>query len=287
MNIEKTTNYQIYDKTLKALFDDVFKRGILLKAISNEAKEVSDIDTVFKNPSELRIDYAKKIINKDGNTYIFHIEFQSDIDDKFVHRMLAYYQVLTEKYEEEIEQILIYVGSPKIKPIINNIEHKNLSFKFNVLDFSKIPYKNLINSNSPSEVILALLCNFHGDNPNDIVQKIDARLQELTSNKTEHKKYLKYLLNLINLRKFDESIVKKIKAMPITADIREGTVYEYIKHQFENEFLDKKRKIVDNAKNNTLKKVALNMYQAGDSIEFISSRIGISIEDLKKFFKGK
>ncbi len=69
------------------------------------------------------------------------------------------------------------------------------------------------------------------------------------------------MLNLINLRKFDESIIEKIKAMPITADIREGTVYEYIKHQFENEFLDKKRKIADNAKNNTLKKVALNMFK--------------------------
>jgi predicted transposase YdaD len=287
MNVEKTTNYQIYDKTLRALFDDVFKRGILLKAISNEAKEVSDIDTVFKNPSELRIDYAKKIINKDENTYILHIEFQSDIDDKFVNRMLAYYQVLTEKYDEEIEQILIYVGSPKVKPIVNNIEHKNLTFKFNVLDFSKIPYETLINSNSPSEVILAILCNLKGDNPNDIIQEIELRLQELTPQKTEHKKYLKYLLNLINLRKFDESIVEKIKAMPITADIREGVVYQYAKRELENNFLNVKRDIENNAKNVALKNVALSMYKAGDTIEFISSRIGLSIEELKKFFKGK
>jgi hypothetical protein len=283
MNPEKRANYQIYDKTLKALFDDIFKRGILLKAISNEAKEVSDIDTVFKNPSELRIDYAKKIVNKDENTYILHIEFQSDIDDKFANRMLAYYQVLTEKYNEEVEQILIYVGSPKVKPIVNNIAHKNLSFKFNVLDFSQIPYENLINSNSPSEVILALLCNLQGDNPDDIVQKIENRLQEITPNKTEHKKYLKYLLNLVNLRKFDNSIIEKIKAMPITADIREGTVYQYFKEQFENDLLTKKREI----ENDVLKNVALSMFKAGDSIEFISSRIGISIEDLKKFFKGK
>jgi hypothetical protein len=80
------------------------------------------------------------------------------------------------------------------------------------------------------------------------------------------------LLNLINLRKFDESIVEKIKAMPITADIREGTVYQYVKRQVENE---------------TLKNVALSMFKAGDTIEFISSRVGISIEDLKKFFKAK
>jgi predicted transposase YdaD len=285
MNPEKKANYQIYDKTLKALFEDIFKRGILLKSISNEAKEVSDIDTVFKNPSELRIDYAKKIVNKDENTFILHIEFQSDIDDKFANRMLAYYQVLTEKYNEEIEQILIYVGSPKTKPIIDFIKHKNLFFKFNVLDFSHIPYENLINSNSPSEVILALLCNFHGDSPNDIVQKIESRLQEISSSKTEHKKYLKYLLNLVNLRKFDESIVKKIKAMPITADIREGTVYQYIKHQFENEFLDKKRKIEDKAKNATLKNIALNMFNEGFSLEVISKIINVPIKDLKKFLK--
>ncbi len=75
--------------------------------------------------------------------------------------------------------------------------------------------------------------------------------------------------------------------MPITADIREGTVYEYIKHQFENEFLDKKRKIVDKAKNDTLKKVGSNMFKEGFAFEIISKTTNIPLEDLKKFFKGK
>lgn len=76
------------------------------------------------------------------------------------------------------------------------------------------------------------------------------------------------MLNLINLRKFDESIVEKIKAMPITADIREGTVYQYVK-------------------NETLRKVASNMFKEGFALEIISKTTNISIEDLKKFFKGK
>ena len=79
---------------------------------------------------------------------------------------------------------------------------------------------------------------------------------------------LKYLLNLINLRKFDESIVEKIKAMPITADIREGTVYQY-------------------GKNETLRNIASNMFKEGFTLEIISKVTKISLEDLKKFFKGE
>jgi hypothetical protein len=76
------------------------------------------------------------------------------------------------------------------------------------------------------------------------------------------------LLNLINLRKFDESIVEKIKTMPITADIREGTVYQYVK-------------------NETLRNVASNMFKEGFSLKIISKTTNIPLEDLKKFFKGK
>jgi (2Fe-2S) ferredoxin len=76
------------------------------------------------------------------------------------------------------------------------------------------------------------------------------------------------LLNLINLRKFDESIVEKIKAMPITADIREGVIYQYVK-------------------NETLRNVASNMFKEGFALEIISKTTNIPLEDLKKFFKGK
>ena len=56
--------------------------------------------------------------------------------------------------------------------------------------------------------------------------------------------------------------------MPITADIREGTVYQY-------------------AENKTLKKVASNMFKEGFALEIISKTTNIPLEDLKKFFKGK
>ena len=98
---------------------------------------------------------------------------------------------------------------------------------------------------------------------------------------------LKYLLNLINLRKFDESIVDKIKAMPITADIRDGVVYQYAKREIENNILNTRKAIEDKVKNVTLKKVASNMFKEGFALDIISKATDIPIEDLKKFFKVK
>jgi hypothetical protein len=56
--------------------------------------------------------------------------------------------------------------------------------------------------------------------------------------------------------------------MPITADIREGTVYQY-------------------GKNETLRNIASNMFKEGFALEIISRATNIPLEDLKKFFKGK
>ena len=67
---------QIYDKTLKTLFESSLKKGILLKKYQKDVLSVEQIDTVSKRPKELRVDFAQKITPKSGNPYILHLEFQ-------------------------------------------------------------------------------------------------------------------------------------------------------------------------------------------------------------------
>jgi ribosomal protein L17 len=53
---------QIYDKTLKTLFESSLKEGILLKKYQEDMVTVEEIDTVTKRPKELRVDFAQKIM---------------------------------------------------------------------------------------------------------------------------------------------------------------------------------------------------------------------------------
>ena len=216
---------QIYDKTLKTLFEASLKEGDLLKDYRADDSIIEQLDTVSKRPKELRIDFAQKIIPKNSNPYVLHLEFQSQINDEFPFRMLEYYEILARKNRLEVEQILVYVGNPKIEPIAGNITHKNLQLRYKVLDMNQLEFPKLLNSNSPSEIIMAILTNLKDNKPDEIIDLIFERLKETAKTEEELKDALYFLQILSDLRKFGEDISKKLKAMPISLDYRKSSIF--------------------------------------------------------------
>ncbi len=216
---------QIYDKTLKTLFESSLKEGILLRKYQEDMVTVEEIDTVTKRPKELRVDFAQKITPKSNIPYILHLEFQSDISDNMPFRMLEYYEVLARKNHLEVEQILVYVGNPKKEAIQEGINHKNLHFHYKVLDLSKLPFRKLLSSNTPNEIVLSILANLREESPSNAIELIFKRLQKVSKTEEELKDALYFLQILSDLRKFGTDISKKLKAMPVTLDYRKSTLY--------------------------------------------------------------
>jgi hypothetical protein len=260
---------QIYDKTLKTLFEVSLKEGNLLKDYRGEGTIIEQLDTVSKRPKELRIDFAQKIIPRNAQPYILHLEFQSKIDDDFPYRMLEYYEVLARKNKLEVEQILVYVGNPKIEPIVGNIAHKNLQLHYKVLDISQLAFSDLLSSNSPSEVIMAILANLRNNKPDEIVDLIFERLKQIAKNEDQLKDALYFLQILSDLRKFGTSISNKLKAMPISLDFRKSTLYSEGRSEGRQEGVEK---------------VAFELYKTGADINFISKVTKLTLSYLKELF---
>jgi hypothetical protein len=143
---------QIYDKTLKTLFEESLKGGILLKEFQKNIQSFQPIDTVSKRPKELRVDFALKLTPVSDVPYILHLEFQSNYKDDLPYRMLRYYEALSEKNKMEVEQILVYVGGKTPKNLADGLMHKNLQFKYQILNMSQLSFEKLLNSESPSEI---------------------------------------------------------------------------------------------------------------------------------------
>jgi hypothetical protein len=184
-------------------------------------------------------------------------------------RMLEYYEVLARKNQLEVEQILVYVGNPKKENIREGINHKNLHFHYKVLDLSKLPFKKLLLSNTPNEIVLSILANLRKESPSNAIELIFKRLQKVSKTEEELKDALYFLQILSDLRKFGTDISKKLKAMPVTLDYRKSTIYNEGKQEGKQE----EREIV-----------AFELYKMGFDLFQINNATKLTIDYLRKLF---
>jgi predicted transposase YdaD len=222
----KSKGYQIYDKTLRILFEKAIKDGEILKPYLEEYAKISVMDSVVKNPKEIRVDFINKIEPKDKPAYILQVEFQVKVDTNIPYRMLEYYQILSSKHKLEVEQILVYLGKKSETPLSDSLHHRNLQYRYRIIDLSRIPFDKMIQSDSPSEIVLSILSDYEGETPHDIFEAIDIKLHEVCENQQELKDSYLYLINLLDLRTFDNEFKKQIKAMPVTLDYKKGFLYQ-------------------------------------------------------------
>ncbi len=63
----------------------------------------------------------KKVTDEDGQTFILHIEFQVANEQKMVHRMIDYYNMLYWQYNIPVRQYVIYIGSEDSLVVVQDI----------------------------------------------------------------------------------------------------------------------------------------------------------------------
>ena len=281
---------QIFDKTLRILFEQAIKDGEILKPFLEKDSKITSMDSVIKNPREVRVDFINKIEPQHNPAYILHIEFQTKIERKFPNRVLEYYQFLFAKHELEVEQVMVYLGKKTSSPIPNKIKHRNLDFRYDVIDLSHVHFDDLMKSNSPSEIVLSILTDYEGKTPNEVLEIIYQKLQKICVDNQDLKENYLYLINLLELRTFENEFKNQIKAMPVGLDYRKGYFYqegikEGRKVGKEQGKMEGKIEGKMEGKQDTYSEVALNMSSMGFSIDDISKITKMSLKDLQELFK--
>ena len=148
-----------YDKIIKENLEEIFL-PLTKKLLNLKFEHAEDITGELHITLETLPDFLKRIKNqKPEIDYILHIEFQSTDDNTMVERMLLYYSMLFKKYRIPIFQQVFYLGNGN-SSMVTEIIHDNINFRYNILDFSTIPYTSFLKSDKPEEMILAILGNF-------------------------------------------------------------------------------------------------------------------------------
>lgn len=216
---------QDYDKIIKENIEAIIL-PLAERLLGIRPEKMEEIPDDLQTTLERRPDFLKTIQHQDkAKDYILHIEFQVEDLAKMVARMLEYYGILFKKYEMDVRQYVFYIGkeSPKMR---TSLKLTNLEFSFNVLDIRTFDYRQFLASDTPEEVILAILGDFKGENPERAVRMVLERLKSLPTETLRREKCVKQLEMLSNLRDLQPEIIKQLAAMPFTYDLKKDIRFQ-------------------------------------------------------------
>ena len=78
-----------------------------------------------------------------------------------------------------------------------------LKFRFSLVSLSTLDYHIFLNSDKPEEVILGILANFAGENPENALRQILVRVKETTTGDFSLNRYFNQLRVLAQLRNLE------------------------------------------------------------------------------------
>ncbi|MBF0463836.1 MAG: hypothetical protein HQK88_01560 [Nitrospirae bacterium] len=207
--------HQKYDVTLKDILKDMPK--VFLKILTGY-DTCKFIDVQFPDIQLREPDLVMEV--PDGK--LIHTEVQGRNENNMLQRFYLYSGFIFNQHKILPIQILLYVGSAPLN-MQNHMENEYIKYSYKVVDIREIDCSQLIASDSPEDIVLAILCN-----TNDVDVTIRSILDKLTSllSPKERESYIRKLLILSDLRKLYPKVKMEVTKMPITIDVRESDIYQ-------------------------------------------------------------
>lgn len=216
----------IISKTLiKHIFTDV--ANILLH-LDVEPSSVELLETQNQRVEERRADLVARASDKDtGQSKILHIEIQNHNDANMSLRMMRYYTDIGFTYAgESIHQYLIYIGKQALS-MPDNIEEHNWQYRYQILDMRTIDCNILLRQDDPDALVMAILCDFKEQPPQEIVNYIAYRLKTLLQDdESGFENYFSMLQVLAQNRNLEQEI-KESKTMLTEYDVTKFATYQW------------------------------------------------------------
>ncbi len=203
--LDKQVAANKFDKILKENAPDSIPKVI---EIATKLRMISweDYPHEVQYTLERRPDFLKKVIEEDGRPAIWHGEYQVPDEKKMIFRLLVYCGLFKRREGNIlVRQFVIYLGTEP--PVMQTkIDEQDLFFRFQLIPIIDIPYELLLESGEPQEAILAMLANFHGEKPENVIQKVVKAIAKNTENDLDKQRHFQQLQVMGQLRNFEPII---------------------------------------------------------------------------------
>lgn len=251
-----------YDKIFRENIEAVIS-SIMQNVLDITAVSVEELPDDIQHTKERKPDTLKKITDDKGNTFVLQIEFQVKDEPEMVYRMGEYYFMLERKYKIPVKQFVIFLGMDKAT-MATQLDRERLHFSYPLVALSELDYHIFLNSDKPEEIILGILANFKGENPENALKRILVRIKETTKGEFSLNRCFNQLRVLAQLRNLELNLKNAM-----------DSISEYINEERDVLYLRGQEKEQTKFVTNLLQKLNLPFEQiadiAGVTVDFVKS----------------
>ena len=172
-------------------------------------------------------DFLQKILHKNPvEDFVLHLEFQTDLNQDPIRRMLLYYAMIFHKYSLPAEQFVFYIGNKPMPLFEAELKHKNANLRYNLIDFRQYKAEQFLDADKPEVIILAILSDFGVVPPVEMLSKIIKKLKSSVNSDLRLKKFIRQLQVLSMLRNLQPILNEIEDLMPLTIDYTQDIYYQ-------------------------------------------------------------
>jgi len=136
-----------YDKIIKENLEitlPVIIRDVLGLDVATSEELPDDI----QHTKERKPDALKRVTDSEGKTYVLHVEFQTEDEQKMVYRMAEYSIMLMRRYKLPLKQYVIYLkdNKPSMPVSINSGNHQ---YNFSLIRIAEANYQLFLKADDP------------------------------------------------------------------------------------------------------------------------------------------
>ena len=248
---------KIFKENIEAVISSIMQNVLEITAVSME-----ELPDDIQHTKERKPDVLKKVTDTKGDTFVLQIEFQVKDEHEMVYRMGEYHFMLERKYRIPVKQFVIFLGSDN-PTMPTELDRERLKFSFPLVSLSTLDYHIFLNSNKPEEIILGILADFAGENPENALKQILVRVKETTKGDFSLNRYFNQLRVLAQLRNLEVNLKKAM-----------DSIAEYIKEERDVLFL----RGLDKGKESFVKYL---LNEGNKTFEQIADITGVAVDFVK------
>ena len=171
------------------------------------------------------VDFLAKVEDMQGQTFLIHIEFQTQSDPNMMARMNRYHGHLYFQYRMPIFHFVFYLGD-RPHGMQTKLKDAEIFSGYHILSLKEQPFQDYLNSEDPRKIIFGILTDFGQHSQEEGIQLLLERLQKASSTKIEFRKHLKQLKILSKISNLGGTLDKIVKRMPIEVEVKTISWYQ-------------------------------------------------------------
>ncbi len=214
----------LYDKIFKENAESIFL-PLIEQRIGHKIVSFKPAKMKVQTTLEREMDFFYDIETLDGAEFLLHLEFQTEDEPEMIYRKGEYHGIALNLRKKEIKHIVIYLGT-KTPTMLTQLPENQIYRGFDLVNIHAFNHKELLQSQVPDVIILAVLADYPHEKAESILRLILRQLKAVCTNRSELSKYIKQLIVLSRLRKIEDLTIKITEDMPITYDIEADYLYK-------------------------------------------------------------